>query len=137
MSSTGQCQARATRAEALAENLDSRYVRQYTRNRRGFGSANGICAVSASTNGPERPPTAQFMTALSVARNVKIGLVTGVAFAILVYAYRVFEVLGPTTDPRGSPLLFLLLAVTLALATATLVAVLLTVVSAYRLACES
>jgi hypothetical protein len=86
---------------------------------------------------PERPPTAAFMAALSVARNAKIGLATGVAFAILAYVYRVFELLGPTADTRGSPLLFLLLALTLALATAALVAVVLTLVSAYRLAHES
>lgn len=86
---------------------------------------------------PERPPTAEFLAALSVARNAKIGLVSGVALAILVYAYRVFELLGPTADTRGSPLLFFVLAFTLAFATAVLVAVVLTLGSAYRLARES
>jgi lipopolysaccharide export LptBFGC system permease protein LptF len=85
---------------------------------------------------PERPPTAQFMAALSVTRNAKIGLATGVAFALLAYVYRVFELGGPAADTRGSPLLFLVLAVTLAFATAALVTVVLTLVSAYRLAHE-
>ncbi|HET7325079.1 MAG TPA: hypothetical protein VFJ06_12175 [Halococcus sp.] len=93
--------------------------------------------MSAPNDIPERPPTAQFLAALSVARNAKIGLVVGVVFSVLVYIYRVFELLGPTTDTRGSPLLFLALAVTLALTTAALVAVVLTLVSAYRLAHES
>ena len=86
---------------------------------------------------PDRPPTAEFLAALSVVRNVEIGLAVGVALAVLAYVYRVFRLGGPTTDPRGSPLLFALLAVTLALAAAALVAVGLTLVSAYRLARES
>lgn len=90
-----------------------------------------------SSDTPERPPTAQFIAALSVARNAKIGLVTGVTLALLTYLYRVFEVLGPTAATRGSPLLFFVLAVTLAFATAALVTVLLTLVSAYRLARDS
>lgn len=85
---------------------------------------------------PERPPTANFLAALSVARNAKIGLAVGVAFALLVYAYRVFELLGPVGDSRGSPLAFLALALTLALATAAVVALALTVLSAARLARE-
>ncbi len=90
-----------------------------------------------SSDAPERPPTAQFIAVLSVARNAKIGLVSGVALTILTYLYRVFEVLGPAADTRGSPLLFFVLAVTLALATAALVTVLLTLISAYRLARDS
>lgn len=85
---------------------------------------------------PDRPPTAQFLSALSVARNAKIGLIVGIALAVLAFAYRVFRLGGPTADTRGSPLLFALLAVTLALAAAALVAVFLTLVSAYRLARE-
>lgn len=106
-------------------------------NRRGFGADGATVRVSASTDAPERPPTAQFITALSVPRNAKIGLASGVALALLAYVYRVFEVLGPAADTRGSPLLFLVLAVTLAFATAALVATVLTLVSAYRLARES
>lgn len=86
---------------------------------------------------PERPPTAQFLAALAVARNAKIGLASGVTLAALVYVYRVFELLGPAADTRGSPLLFLVLSVTLALATATLVTMTLTLGSAYRLARKS
>ena len=85
---------------------------------------------------PDRPPTTQFLAALSVARNAKIGLVVGVVFAACAYAYRVFALAGPTADTRGSPALFVLLAATLALATAAVVAVGLTLVSAYRLAHE-
>ena len=89
-----------------------------------------------SSNAPERPPTAQFIAALSVARNAKIGLASGVVVAVLAYAYRVFEIAGPSVDTRGSPLLFLSLALTLVLAVAALVTVGLTLVSAYRLARE-
>uniref|UniRef100_UPI00373AE4B6 DUF7536 family protein n=1 Tax=Halococcus sediminicola TaxID=1264579 RepID=UPI00373AE4B6 len=103
-------------------------------NRRGFGGAGSSPPVSS--NAPERPPTARFVAALSVARNAKIGLASGVAVALLAYLYRVLELLGPSADTRGSPLLFLLLALTLALAVAALVALGLTLVSAYRLARE-
>lgn len=112
-------------------------VKAVSKNRRGFDFGGYSIPVSVPDDTPERSPTTQFMAALSVARNAKIGLAVGVGFAILVYAYRVFELLGPTTDTRGSPLLFLTLAVTLALATAALVALILTLVSAYRLAHES
>ena len=104
-------------------------------NRRGFGGVESSTVVSS--NGPERPPTAQFMAALSVARNTKIGLASGLAVAFLAYVFRVFELLGPAADTRGSPLLFLSLALTLALAVAALVAVGLTLGAAYRLARES
>ena len=85
---------------------------------------------------PDRPPTTEFLAALSVVRNAKIGLAVGVALAVLAYVYRVFALAGPTADTRGSPVLFALLAVTLALAAAAVVAVGLTLVSAYRLAQE-
>ncbi|PSP89507.1 hypothetical protein BRC90_04020 [Halobacteriales archaeon QS_4_69_34] len=85
---------------------------------------------------PDRPPTANFLAALSVARNAKIGLAVGVTFALFVYAYRVFELLGPVGDSRGSSLAFLALAFTLALATAAVVALALMVLSAVRLARE-
>jgi hypothetical protein len=104
-------------------------------NRRGFGGGGGSSGVSSDA--PERPPTAQFMAALSVARNAKVGVASGVAVALLIYAVRVFEVLGPVADTRGSPLLFLTLALTLALAVAAVVALGLTLVAAYRLARQS
>ena len=85
---------------------------------------------------PDRPPTTEFLAALSVVRNAKIGLAVGVALAVLAYVYRVFALACPTADTRGSPVLFALLAVTLALAAAAVVAVGLTLVSAYRLARE-
>ena len=86
---------------------------------------------------PERPPTAAFIAALSVPRNAKIGVAVGVALAALAYVVRVFELLGPTADTRGSPLLFFVLAFTLAFATAALVTLILTLGSAYRLARKS
>lgn len=89
-----------------------------------------------SNDAPERPPTAKFAAALSVPRNAKIGLAAGIATAILAYAYRVLELVGPAADTRGSPLLFAVLAVTLAFGSAALVTVALTLVSAYRLARE-
>ncbi len=104
-------------------------------NRRGFGRAERNPNVSRDA--PERPPTVQFMAALSVARNAKIGIASGAAVAVLAYLYRILELVGPSADTRGSPLLFLTLALTLALAVAALVALALTLASAYRLARES
>lgn len=76
--------------------------------------------------------TAAFVAALNVPRNAKIGLVLGVTFAALVYAVRVFELLGPAPQGRGGPVLFLALAFVLAFGTFVLVTTLLTLVSAYR-----
>lgn len=90
-----------------------------------------------SESAPDRPPALRFAAALDVRRNAGVGALVGVAFAALVYLYRVAELLGPVRDTRGSPLLFLGLAFVLAFATAALVTVALTVRSAYRLAQES
>lgn len=89
-----------------------------------------------SEDAPERSPRARLVEALSVARNLKIGLAVGVAFAALVYAVRVLELLGPTTDSRGGPVLFLALAFVLAVTLGALVATALTLVRAIRLARE-
>jgi len=64
-------------------------------------------------------------------RNAAVGVAVGVAVAAVTYTVRVTEALGPAPS-RGSPLLFLALAVVLASAAAGLVASLLTVVSLYR-----
>lgn len=80
----------------------------------------------------QRSGTAAFLDALRVARNGKIGVAVGVAFAALMYVVRVFELRGPAPDGVGGPLLFLALAFVLAFGTAVLVTIVLTVISAYR-----
>lgn len=65
------------------------------------------------------------MEALNVVRHAKVGFAVGVAVAALVYVYRVFELLGPVRDPRGSPWLFLLLAFVLAVGVGVLVTLML------------
>nr|WP_264475086.1 hypothetical protein [Salinirubrum litoreum] len=79
--------------------------------------------------------------ALSVPRNAKIGLATGLLLAVGAYLVRVLELLGPFGGTRQYPGLgaegyFLMLAFVLATATALLVTAVLTVVSAYRLTRE-
>ncbi|MFB6096109.1 MAG: hypothetical protein ABEJ74_01820 [Haloferacaceae archaeon] len=88
---------------------------------------------------PDRPPTAAFLAALHVRRNAAVGLVVGVALAGLAYLVRVLELFGPFQGTREFPVLgvggwFLMLAFVLATTTALLVATVLTVVSAVRLA---
>ncbi|MFC4358253.1 hypothetical protein ACFO0N_09875 [Halobium salinum] len=72
--------------------------------------------------------------ALDVPRNALVGVVVGVALAVVLYLVRVLELFGPFAGTREFPLLgpegwFLLLAFVLATTTAMLVAALLTVVS--------
>jgi hypothetical protein len=79
--------------------------------------------------------------ALNVPRNAKLGLAAGVGLALVVYLFRVLELLGPFAGTRQYPVLgpegwFLLLAAVLASATALLVTAALTLASAYRLARE-
>jgi hypothetical protein len=83
-------------------------------------------------------PTANFLAALHVRRNTAIGLLAGAALAAAVYAYFVaIPVLVPAVPARDrSPLLYLLLAVVVAVTTAMLVATALTAVSAVRLSRE-
>jgi len=76
------------------------------------------------------------MEALSVARNATIGFGAGVAIAAAMYVYRVAELGGPVPGTRGSPALFLTLAVVLATSAGALVTLALTVRSAIRLARE-
>ena len=87
---------------------------------------------------PERPPAAGLVQALDVPRNAAVGAVVGLGFAIGAYLFRVLELFGPFAGTREYPILgpegwFLILAFTLASATALLVATVLTLVSAYRL----
>lgn len=74
-------------------------------------------------------PRARFVAALAVRRNAAVGLVAGTAVAATVFW--VFVLDPPET--RFSPVLYLLLAFTVALATAALVALALTLVRAVRL----
>jgi hypothetical protein len=88
---------------------------------------------------PDRPPAGGLVQALEVPRNAAVGAAVGVAVAVAAYLFRVGEAVGPVAGTREYPVLgpegwFLVLAVVLASSTALLVALALTVVSAYRLA---
>ena len=90
---------------------------------------------------PDRPPASGLVRALNVPRNAKLGVASGLGLAVVVYLFRVLELLGPFAGTRQYPVLgpegwFLLLAFVLASATALLVTAVLTVVSAYRLSRE-
>jgi hypothetical protein len=90
---------------------------------------------------PDRPPSGGLVQALQVPRNATLGVLAGVGLAVVVYLFRVLELLGPFAGTRQYPVIgaegwFLLLAFVLASATALLVTALLTVVSAYRLSRE-
>ncbi len=77
------------------------------------------------------PSLAAFLLELNARRNVAIGLAIGVVFAVLAYVYRVLLV-DPAPGAETSPLLFGILAVTLAVSAAAFVAIVLTVGSAVR-----
>ncbi|MGQ3328797.1 DUF7536 family protein [Halorubrum sp. FL23] len=77
------------------------------------------------------------LESLAFYRNVRVGLVAGAALAVLLYAVRTLELLGPVIDTREYPLFgpdawFLLLAFVLAATFALLVAIALTVAEAVR-----
>lgn len=87
---------------------------------------------------PERPPSAGLLDALRVRRNAAVGVVAGVALAVLGYLVRVFELAGPAAGTQSYPVVgpegwFLILGFVLASATALLVTAALTAVTAYRL----
>lgn len=82
---------------------------------------------------PGRPPVGRLLDALNVRRNVGVGLAAGAVLAAVLFAVRYLELLGPAPD-RGSPLLFLGLAIVLAVSAAGLVAALLTLATAVRVA---
>ena len=88
-----------------------------------------------SADAPGRPPVGRLLDVLRVRRNVAVGVAVGVALAALLYAVRVLELLGPAPD-QGSPVLFLALALVLALSAGSLVATALTVLTAVRVARE-
>lgn len=92
-----------------------------------------------SDDTPPRPFSGGLVQALNVRRNAKAGIAVGVLFAVSIYLARVLEVFGPVIGTRKYPVLgpegwFLFLAFVLATTSAILVAALLTLVSAYRLA---
>ena len=80
---------------------------------------------------PDRPDAGGLLAALPLWRNAAVGVAAGAVVGAAVYAVRVTEALGPA-PARGSPLLFLGLALVLASTLAGLVAGALTVVSLYR-----
>lgn len=86
-----------------------------------------------STDPPDRPPAGGLVATLRVRRNVLAGLTAGVALGIAVYLVRVLELLGPAPD-RGSALLYLGLAIVLAVSASGLVATALTIATAVRVA---
>lgn len=83
---------------------------------------------------PDPETTRHLLSLLEVRRNLVIGLATGLVIAGLAYVYRVFELGGPTSATRGSPALFLLLALVLALTIGALVATVLTIRRAISIA---
>jgi len=85
---------------------------------------------------PERPGGATaLIEELGVPRKAAVGTVVGLVFAAVVYAVRVFELLGPAPE-GGGPFLFLTLAFVLAFGVAVLVTFLLTARAAVRRARE-
>nr|WP_144925038.1 hypothetical protein [Halorubrum salsamenti] len=77
------------------------------------------------------------LESLAFYRNARVGLVVGTVLAVLLYAVRFLELLGPVIDTRDYPLFgpdvwFVLLAFVLAATFALLVAVALTVAEAAR-----
>ena len=81
---------------------------------------------------PERPPTAQFLAALKVKRNLSIGLACGTLLAVFLFVTRVFLV--PTT--RAPTEYYLALAFVVAVTVGGMVAVILTIYSAVSLSRE-
>ena len=81
--------------------------------------------------------TRELARTLSLRRHAAVGFGSGVAVAVLAYAFRVGELAGPAPDARGSPALFLLLAFVLAVTVGLVVTAALTVRHALRLAREA
>ncbi len=84
-----------------------------------------------------KPPMLVLLESLAFYRNARVGLVVGTVLAVLLYAVRFLELLGPVIDTRDYPLFgpdvwFVLLAFVLAATFALLVAVALTVAEAAR-----
>jgi hypothetical protein len=85
---------------------------------------------------PERPGVAPLVERLRVRRNGVAGAAVGALVAALLYAVRVFELLGPFAGRQTFPVVgpegwFLLLALVFASSTAVIVATLLTLATGY------
>lgn len=105
-------------------------------NRREYVGA--VRSSGVSDEVPDRPPGTGLVQALHVPRNGAVGVGVGIALAVVAYAARVFELLGPFAGTREYPGVgpegwFLVLAFVLATSTALLVTSLLTVAEAVRL----
>lgn len=86
---------------------------------------------------PDAGRTRELVALLEVRRNAAVGLAAGLVVAMVAYAFRVMELAGPAADTRGSPGLFVLLAVVLAVTVGLVVTAALTVRTALRVAQES
>jgi len=91
----------------------------------------------SSASRSTKPPMLVLLESLAFYRNVRVGLVAGAVLAVLLYAVRTLELLGPVIDTRAYPLFgpdvwFLFLAFVLAATFALLVAVALTIGEAVR-----
>lgn len=84
-----------------------------------------------SDSTPEGPSLAALFLELGARRHAAVGLVIGVAVALLAYVYRIV-IVDAAPGVESSPLLFGVLAVTLAVSVAAFVAIVLTVASAIR-----
>ncbi|MFC7008893.1 DUF7536 family protein [Halalkalicoccus salilacus] len=84
-----------------------------------------------SDDTPNGPSLGALLVELGARRNATIGLVLGVGLAVLAYVYRVI-VVDPAPGVESSPVLFGVLAVTLAVSFGAFVAVVLTIGSAIR-----
>lgn len=93
-------------------------------------------AIGAQPDGvsddtPNGPSLGALLVELGARRNATIGLVLGIGLAVLAYVYRVI-VVDPAPGVESSPVLFGVLAVTLAVSFGAFVAVVLTIGSAIR-----
>ncbi|MFB6298771.1 MAG: hypothetical protein ABEH65_00745 [Halobacteriales archaeon] len=80
----------------------------------------------------EQSPAVELFREFGLPRNAKIGFALGIGIAVMVYIYRIVELLGPVPATRGSPVLFALLAFVLAISLGSLFTVALTIGTAIR-----
>lgn len=85
---------------------------------------------------PEQPTT-RLVAALRIPRNAKIGFTAGCLIAAGAYAFRIVGVAGPVSGTRGTPVLFFLLAIVLAVTSGVFITIVLTARSALQLAREN
>lgn len=121
----------STRAEPTPLSPGASYRRGVTGDSPGSDGRGGADGTTGSWEGALGPsgPRARFVAALAVRRNAAAGLAAGVAVAAAVY----WVFVATPSETRFSPLLYAVLSLTVALATATVVALALTLVRAVRL----